>query len=68
MVCKTAGENDPLQMPCIGRTLFLEQDGGLDADIVSYEEPQTKSVIYQVEQETDEKVFDPYFGFLFKVD
>lgn len=62
------GEGAPLTTPCIGRTVRWRQmaDGLLVPAM--YREPQTKSDILQVEDYIDQKIFDPYFGHLMKID
>jgi len=62
------GPGAPVITPCVGRTLrWTEMADGLLVPEM-YREPQTKSDILQVEDYVDEKVFDPYFAHLMKID
>ncbi|MCK9570143.1 hypothetical protein M0R72_14460 [Candidatus Pacearchaeota archaeon] len=63
-----SGPGMPVTTPCVGRTLrWTEMADGLLVPEM-YREPQTKSDILQVEDYVDEKVFDPYFAHLMKID
>ena len=55
-----------LVTPCVGRTMVWEQDTPATAGIVTeeYREEATRSWIYRVRQNVDEKVFDPSFAHL----
>jgi hypothetical protein len=58
-----------LMQPCVGRTFVLDtvsSEDGYDWDL--YYEPQTKTDVWQAEHWTDEVIFDPYFGFVLKID
>jgi len=54
--------------PCVGRTVLWSDDSPENATVEEYREEQTRSTIYRVRQHTDEKIFDPYFAHLLKVD
>ena len=63
--------NDPgdgLDMPGIGRTLQWDAAEAGDGNVVTYWDDDVDSWFYKRKYHTDEKVFDPYFGFLLKVD
>jgi hypothetical protein len=55
-------------VPCVGRTVLWESDSPQNATVEQYREEQTRSDIFRVRQYTDEKIFDPYFAHLLKVD
>jgi len=67
MVAYVPDSNDPTE-PAVGRSFLWTEDSPTNVVAESYEEPQTRSTIVRVRQNTDEKVIDPYFGFLLKVD
>lgn len=57
-----------LAEPCVGRTMLWTADSPENATVEEYYEQQTRSWIYRARQHVDEKVFDPYFGHLLKID
>jgi len=61
-------EGDTVMDPAIGRTFLWTEDSPTNVVSESYEEPQTRSTVVRVRQNTDEKIIDPYFGFLLKID
>jgi len=67
MVAVTAKTNQ-LAEPCLGRTMLWTADSPENVTVEEYREPQSRSGIYRVRQQTDEKVFDPYFAHLAKID
>ena len=54
--------------PCIGKTLYWTGMGKGGVAMSVYREEQTKSDVIRAESYEVEKVFDPYFGHLLKVD
>jgi len=52
--------------PGLGRSILWTPFDGID-DIVEYREEQTASDIYRSQEYRVEKVFDPYFGHLLKI-
>jgi hypothetical protein len=66
MVCVGARAGDPLQTPCIGRTLCWQADSPeTDGLIVEeYREEQIRSWIYRARHNVDEKVMDANYGHL----
>ena len=67
MVAVTA-RTSQLAEPALGRTMLWTDDSPENVTVEEYREPQTRSGIYRVRQNTDEKVFDPYFAHLAKID
>jgi len=67
MVAVTA-KTPNLAEPCVGRTMLWTADSPQNVTVEEYREPQSRSSIYRVRQQTDEKVFDPYFAHLAKID
>lgn len=61
-------EGNSLNTPGVGRTLQWQAFGGDGFEWQNYEEPQTKTDVWQAEHWTDEKVIDKYFGHLLKID
>jgi len=53
--------------PSVGRTFLWTSDSPENVMVESYEEPQTRSTIYRVRQNTQEKLVDPYFGHLLDI-
>jgi hypothetical protein len=66
MVCVAGRNNDPLQTPCLGRTVTWEADSpetdGLIAE--EYREDLTRSWVYRARHNVDEKLFASHFGHL----
>lgn len=56
--------------PGLGRTIIWEGMSGADEvqPIDQYREPQTKSDIFQIEQFSQEKIFDAYFAHLMRIE
>jgi len=68
MLAVLGSEGLPMTEPQLGRTMMWDAYvSGLEY-VESYREEQTKSEIIRVEQYVQEKVFDPYFGHLLKID
>ena len=68
MVAALGREGMPMTEPQLGRTIVWENYIP-DVDYVEqYREEQTKSDIFRVEEYTQYKVFDAYFGHLMKID
>jgi hypothetical protein len=67
MVAYVPADSDP-SMPSVGRTFLWTEDSPTNMVTESYEEQQTRSTVVRVRQNTNEKVIDPYFGFLLKID
>lgn len=68
MVCKTVSPGEPLTAPSIGRTLEWSPDGmgwSVDAEYVG---ANKKQWVYTVSRNYQQKVIDPAFGCLVKVD
>lgn len=57
-----------LAEPCVGRTMLWTADSPTEFTTEEYREEQTRSWIYRVRHHLDEKVFDPYFAHLLKID
>jgi hypothetical protein len=68
MVAVVGNDGVDLSEPAIGRTILWEEDSPENAVVESYREEQTRSDIFRVRQYTAEKLIDPYFGHLLKVD
>lgn len=68
MAAVTANQGDSLITPCVGRTVLWTDLTPENETVGEYREEQTTSDIFRVRQSTDEKVFDPYFAHLMKVD
>jgi len=68
MLAVLGSEGLPMTEPQLGRTMMWDAYvSGLEY-VESYREEQTKSEIIRVEQYVQEKIFDPYFGHLLKID
>ncbi len=67
MVARVADEGDPLQTPCVGRTILWQPDSPEDLVVESYREEQRRSDIIRTRHQTAEQIHDAYFGFLMKV-
>ena len=52
----------------LGRTILWEELSPENVMVDQYIEKQTKCIVYRVDQWTQEKIFDPYFGHLMKID
>jgi len=52
----------------LGRTIIWEPMAAENVVVDQYYEDQTKSDVFRVEQWVEEKIFDPYFGHLLKID
>ena len=61
LVCLSP-ESDSVTEPAIGRTFIWETESPENANVETYEEPQTRSTIIRVRQYTDEKLIDKFFG------
>lgn len=61
----TGGGN--LALPSCGRLIAWSGDGG-EMTVEQYREEQTRSDIFRVRQFVQEKIIDPYFGHLLKID
>lgn len=61
-------ETDNLAEPGIGRTLLWTEDSPELYTVESYYEVQTRKWIYRVRHHLQEKIIDPYFGHLTKID
>jgi len=57
-----------LNDPGLGKTVLWEPLTSEIATVEEYREEQTKSDIYRVSHYLDEKIFDPYFAHLMKID
>lgn len=67
VVADDPGKND-LLVPSLGRTFLWTEDSPENATVESYRDEGIRSDVFRVRQHTDEKIIDPYFGFLIKVD
>jgi hypothetical protein len=68
MVAVIATDRANLEQPCVGRTFLWVQDSPDNLVVEQYREESKRSDIFRVRQYTDEKVIDPYFAHLLKVD
>ena len=68
MVAVLGNESLPISEPQLGRTIVWDPYADSLEYVESYREEQTESEIIRVKNFTDEKVFDPYFGHLMKID
>jgi len=68
LVAVVADPGAPLATPCIGRTVLWTGQSPEEWIVEQYREEQTTSEIYRCRHYLEEKVFDPYFGHLLKVD
>jgi len=68
MVAVLGSEGLPRTEPQLGRTMRWDAYIGDLEYVETYREEQTKSEIVRVEQYVQEKIFDPYFGHLMKID
>ena len=68
MLAVLGSEGLPMTEPQLGRTMMWEAYISDVEYVESYREEQTKSEIVRVEQYVQEKIFDPYFGHLLKID
>jgi hypothetical protein len=53
--------------PSVGRTFLWTGDSPENVMVESYEEPQTRSTVYRVRQNTEEKLIDANFGHLLDI-
>lgn len=68
MVAVVASDGQNLVQPSIGRTFLWVSDSPENAVVESYRDEVHRSDVFRVRQNVDEKVIDPYFGHLLKVD
>lgn len=54
--------------PCLGRTILWTADSPDNVTVEEYREEQTRGVVFRVRHFVEEKVLDPYFAHLMKVD
>lgn len=66
MVAVVSGGTTPIE-PTVGRTFLWTDDSPENVTAESYDEPQTRSTVFRVRQNTDEQVIDAYFGHLLGV-
>lgn len=65
MVCVLAGENDPIEMPSIGRTFHWGEDGSQPGGTIeTYESIEVRGEVVRVRHEVQEKVIYPETGHL----
>ena len=55
-------QTQSLAEPALGRTFLWAEDAPENVMVESYDEPQTRSTIYRVRQNSDEKLIDKSFG------
>ena len=68
MVAVLGSEGLPISEPQLGRTIVWDPYADSLEYVESYREEQTESEIIRVKSFSDEKIFDPYFGHLMKID
>lgn len=68
LVGKVANEGDPLTTPCIGRTFLWTEDSASELVVEQYREEQTRGDVIRARHHLHEKVIEPYFGHLLKID
>jgi len=69
MVARIANPGATLTEPCLGRTIIWEPDSGSGPYVVeSYRDDKKRGDVIRVRHNVDEKVFDPYFAHLMKID
>jgi len=61
-------QEGPVSSGGLGRTILWGRMSPNNITVASYREEQTESDIYRVRHYLDEKIFDPYFGHLLKID
>lgn len=62
-------DGDDLEEPGLGRTFHYTEDGSeLAGHVEEYEEPQTRTQIIRVRNETDEKIIHPHAGHLIVIE
>lgn len=57
-----------LKQPALGRTFLWTADSPENVTVEEYREEQTRSDVFRARHYLEEKVIDPYFGHLLKVD
>jgi len=68
MVAALGSAGMPITEPQLGRTILWEQYISDLRYVEQYREDQTESDIFRVKESIDEKIFDPYFAHLMKID
>ena len=68
MVARLASPNDSIKTPCIGRSFLWTEDSPQSPIVEQYREEQTRGDVFRCRHSVDEKIIDPYFGHLLKVD
>ena len=68
LIAVVASDGNDLIQPSIGRTLLWTEDSPQNITTEQYREEQTRSDIFRVRHYVQEKIIDPYFGHLLKVD
>jgi len=68
MVARVAKPGDPMNTPCIGRSMLWVTDSPEEIVVEEYREEQTRSDIFRVRHHMVSQIFDAYFGHLLKVD
>jgi len=68
MVCKTANAGDPVNTPCIGRSILWTGDSPSNLIVESYREEQSRGDVIRARQNVDELIIDPTFGHLIEVE
>lgn len=65
MVCVLASENDPIEVPSIGRTFHWDEDGSTPGGTIeTYDSVETRGRVVRVRHEVQEKVIYPECGHL----
>lgn len=54
--------------PCVGRTILWDEDSPENITVEEYREAQTRSNVFRVRHHVEEKILDPFFAHLMKVD
>ena len=68
LVAVVATDPKLLKQPSIGRTFLWTEDSPKNPIVEQYREEGIRSTVFRVRHSVDEKIIDPYFGHLMKVD
>lgn len=68
MVCRIATTGN-VKEPCVGRTFHWSDDGSqMGGAMETYDDPQVRGTVVRCRHEVHEKVIEPKFGHLLKID
>ncbi len=68
MICVVANSGDPINTPCIGRSIRWEPESAEDLVVEQYREEQSRGDVVRARHDVDEKIMLVEAGHLLKID